>query len=41
MLIDISLQFSRGKKNGKKESVPFFLNEKTYVELYDGEVEIV
>ena len=28
-------------KMEKKESVSFFLNEKTYVELYDREVEII
>ena len=49
MLTDISLLFSRSKKNTKKctllkkkECGSFLLNEKIYVELlYDGQIEII
>ena len=48
MLIDISLLLSRDKKKCKKINVLknkslflFFLNEKTYVELHDEEIEII
>ena len=48
MLIGISLLFSRGKEITKKitllkkkESGCFLLNEKTYIELYDGQIEII
>ena len=49
MLIGISLLFSRGKEITKKkitllkkkECGCFLLNEKTYIELYDGQIEII